>query len=74
VSCRVNLYWAYRRYAELARIREHQRLDAHAHIPPFLVNSHQREMGDRTGRGGPSESKVRSIARRIMHGEATEQP
>jgi uncharacterized protein with PIN domain len=40
VSCRVNLYWAHQHFAELARIREHQGLDAHAHTPPFLVNSH----------------------------------
>ena len=74
VSCRVNLYWAHQHYEELARIREQQGLDTHANTPPFLVKSHHREMGDRARRGGPVESKVRSIARRIMRGEATEQP
>jgi hypothetical protein len=74
VSCRVNLYWAHQHYAELARIREQQGLDAHAKTPPFLVTSHQREMSDRARRGGPIESKVRSIARKIMRGEATGQP
>ena len=74
VSCRINLYWAYQHYAELARIREQQGLDAHANTPPFLINSHRREMGERTRRGGPVESKVRSIARRIMRSESTEKP
>jgi len=74
VPCRVNLYWTHQHDAELARIREQQGLDARANTPPFLVNSHQREMGDRARRGRPVESKVRSIARRIMRGESTEQP
>ncbi len=74
VSCRINLYWAHQHYDELARIRERQGLDTRASSPPFLVNIHQRAMGERAARGGDAMSKVRSIARRVMQGETEEVP
>jgi hypothetical protein len=73
VSCRINLYWAHQHFAELAHIRERQGLTTRASTPAFLLTSHQREMGARARRGG-QENKVRMIARRVMRGQATEQP
>jgi hypothetical protein len=73
MSCRINLYWAHQHFAELARIREQQGLQTRASTPAFLLTSHQREMGERARRGG-QENKVRMIARRVMRGEATDQP
>jgi hypothetical protein len=74
VSCRINLYWAHQHFAELAQLRERQGLTTHASTPSFLLSSHQREMRDRARRAGQHENKVRMIARRIMRGEATDQP
>lgn len=74
ISCRVNLYWAHQHYAELVRIREQQGLAPDANTPPFLVASHAREMHERADRGLQVMNKVRTIARRIMRGEAVEQP
>ncbi|HEX8996779.1 MAG TPA: hypothetical protein VF812_12185 [Ktedonobacterales bacterium] len=74
VNCRINLYWASQHYEELARLREEKGLDPHAQTPPFLVNVSQRELASRAERGGPTDNKVRAIARRIMHGESSEQP
>ena len=74
VSCRINLYWAHQHFAELAQIRERQGLTIHASTPSFLLKSHQREMGARARRGGQLQNKVRMIARRVMRGEATDQP
>jgi len=73
-SCRINLYWAHQHYDELAQIRERQGLEVRASTPSFLLTSHQREMRDRARRGGQLENKVRVIARRVLRGEATEQP
>jgi hypothetical protein len=74
VSCRINLYWAHQHFAELAQIRERQGVTPHACTPAFLLHSHQHEMRARARRGGQLENKVRMIARRVMRGEATEQP
>ena len=74
MSCRINLYWAHQHFAELAQIRERQGLTIHASTPSFLLSSHRREMHDRTRRAGQPENKVRMIARRVMRGEATDQP
>jgi hypothetical protein len=74
VSCRINLYWAHQHFAELARIREQQGLTTRASTPAFLLTSHKREMRDRARRGGQLENKVRMIARRVMCGEAADQP
>jgi hypothetical protein len=74
VSCRINLYWAHQHFAELAQIRERQGLTTHASTPAFLLSSHQREMRDRARRGGQRENKVRMIARRVLRGQATDQP
>ena len=74
VSCRINLYWAHQHFAELAQLRERQGLTTHASTPSFLLSSHQREMRDRARRAGQRENKVRMIARRVMRGEATDQP
>ena len=74
VSCRINLYWAHQHFAELAQIREQQGLQTHASTPAFLLTSHQREMGERARRGGQLENKVRMIARRVMRGQAPDQP
>ena len=74
VSCRINLYWAHQHFAELAQLREHLGLQTHASTPAFLLRSHQREMGERARRGGVLENKVRLIARRVMRGQAMEQP
>jgi hypothetical protein len=74
MSCRINLYWAHQHFAELARIREQQGLQTRASTPAFLLTSHQREMGERARRGGQLENKGRMIARRVLRGQATEQP
>jgi hypothetical protein len=73
-ACRVNLYWAHQHYAELARIREQQGLTTSPSTPPFLIEGHQREMGNRARRGLQVENKVRAIARRVIRGHSTEQP
>jgi hypothetical protein len=73
VSCRINLYWASQHYGALEAIREQQGLDAHAPTPPFLVRSSEQAKTERAERGGDADNKVREIARRVMHGEATEQ-
>jgi len=73
-SCRINLYWAHQHYQELAGIREGQGLADGANSPPFLVASHAKEMGERASRGLQVMNKVRVIARRVMRGEAVEQP
>jgi hypothetical protein len=74
VACRVNLYWAHQHYAELARIREQQGPGLVATTPPFLIAAHQRELSERAERGLSGTSKVREIARRVMHGESSEHP
>lgn len=74
VSCRVNLYWAHRHYEELARIRAEQGLDVRANTPPFLIGVSRREFSERAKRGGLAMNKVRTIARRVMRGETSEQP
>jgi hypothetical protein len=74
VSCRINLYWAHQHFAELAQLRAQQGLQTRASTPAFLLSSHQRAMGERARRGRQPENKVRIIARRVMRGEATEQP
>ena len=74
VSCRINLYWAHQHFAELAQIRAQQGLQTRASTPAFLLRSHHREMGERARRGRQLENRVRMIARRVMRGEATEQP
>jgi len=74
VSCRINLYWAHQHYAELACIRRQQGLAVSVGTPPFLVVSHTREMHERADRGLQVMNKVREIARRVMRGEAVEQP
>jgi hypothetical protein len=72
VSCRVNLYWAHQHYDELARLREKQGLATSPSTPSFLIESHRSALGERAGHGGQTENKVRSIARRVMRGEAVE--
>jgi hypothetical protein len=74
VSCRINLYWAHQHYNELAQIREQQGLASGAASPSFLVASHSREMGERASRGLQVMNKVRTIAWRVMRGEAVEGP
>lgn len=73
-QCRINLYWATQHFEELASLREQKGLDPHAQTPPFLVKVSEHELDDRKKRGLKSDSKVRTIARRVMKGEATEQP
>jgi hypothetical protein len=74
VSCRINLYWAHQHYSVLEAIRERQGLEAHVPTPPFLARSSKQARRERAARGGNADSKVREIARRVMRGEATEQP
>lgn len=73
-ACRINLYWATQHYDELASLREQKGLDPHAQTPSFLVQVSKHELDDRAERGLKTESKVRTIARRVMNGETTEQP
>jgi hypothetical protein len=68
VSCRINVYWASRHYADLAGIRRTQGLRESAPTPPFLVQVHADAMDERADRGGRVEHKVRRIARRAMRG------
>lgn len=69
VSCRINVYWASQHYQNLAQIRAEQGLRAGAATPSFLIHAHEHEMNERAERGGPVDSKVRQIARRVMRGE-----
>jgi hypothetical protein len=73
-SCRINLYWAHQHYEELVHIRQQQGLENRPSTPPFLIKVHARELGERAERGLNVMNKVRSIARRVMRGEATELP
>lgn len=41
-GCRINLYWAFQHYEELATIREAHRLAAHPETPSFLVETSKR--------------------------------
>lgn len=66
VSCRINVYWASQHYEDLAWIRQRQGLLAPAETPLFLLSAHRSAMGERAGRGGKVEHKVRQIARRAM--------
>lgn len=66
VSCRINLYWAVRHYADLASIREQQGLSPSTASPAFLLDTHRKAMDDRAGRGGRVEHRVRQIARLVI--------
>lgn len=72
VSCRINLYWAHEHYEELARIRARQSIEKRPSSPPFLVNIHRHELGERARRGLNGMNKVREIARRVMRDEPGE--
>ena len=74
VSCRINLYWASQHYDELARVREQKGLDPHAQTPAFLVRVSEHELAERARRGLKTDSKVRTIARKVMNGESSEEP
>jgi len=74
VSCRMNVYWATQHYGDLARIREQQGLSESAPTPPFLIQVHERAMGERADRGGRVEHKVRQIARRAIRARTVEAP
>ncbi len=74
VSCRINLYWASQHYEELARMREQKGLDPHTQTPSFLVRVSQSELAERAKRGLNTDSKVRTIARKVMNGESSEEP
>jgi hypothetical protein len=74
VSCRINLYWASQHYDELARTREQKGLDPQAQTPAFLVRVSQHELAERARRGLKTDSKVRTIARKVMNGESSEEP
>lgn len=41
-GCRVNMYWAFQHYRELATIREAARLAAQPETPSFLVETSRR--------------------------------
>jgi len=73
-SCRINLYWASQHFEELAQLRKQKGLDPHAQTPSFLVKVSKHELADRARRGLKTDSKVRTIARRVMNGDSTEQP
>jgi hypothetical protein len=68
VSCRINLYWASRHYAQLAGIRQRQGLRTASDTPSFLRHAHTGAMTERAARGGKDEHRVRQIARRAMRG------
>jgi len=40
--CRVNMYWAYQHYQELASLREAVRLDPQPETPSFLIDTSKR--------------------------------
>ena len=40
--CRVNMYWAYQHYQELARLREAARLNPQPETPSFLIDTSKR--------------------------------
>lgn len=74
VSCRINLYWASQHYEELAQLRQQEGLDPVAQSPSFLVNVSKHELSERKQRGLQGDSKVRSIARRVMNGDTSQEP
>lgn len=41
-GCRVNMYWAFQHYEELAALREANKLAPRSETPPFLVNTSKR--------------------------------
>jgi hypothetical protein len=41
-GCRVNMYWAFQHYEELAAIREADRLAPRPETAPFLINTSKR--------------------------------
>jgi hypothetical protein len=41
-GCRVNMYWAYQHYEELAAIREANKLAPRPETPPFLIETSKR--------------------------------
>jgi hypothetical protein len=41
-GCRVNMYWAFQHYEELAAIREAERLAPRPETAPFLINTSKR--------------------------------
>ena len=73
VSCRVNLYWAHKHYAELSGLRRGQGLNTKSSTPSFLIDTHRREMGERAERPGKVYDRVRVLARRAM-GKGSERP
>lgn len=70
MSCRINVYWATKHYAELASIREQHGMPTAAATPRFLLRTHESAMDDRADRGGRVEHKVRTIARLVMRKKA----
>lgn len=66
-SCRINVYWVTQHYDDLAAIRHGQGQEVTARTPSFLIDAHQRAMGERAGRGGGDEHKVRRIARVMIN-------
>jgi hypothetical protein len=41
-GCRVNMYWAFQHYEELAALREANRLAPRPETPPFLIDTSKR--------------------------------
>jgi hypothetical protein len=41
-GCRVNMYWAFQHYEELARLRQENKLSPAPQSAPFLVNTSKR--------------------------------
>jgi hypothetical protein len=65
----MNLYWASKHYADLARLRRDAGLPAGSDTPPFLLRAHEAAMSERATRGGRVEHKVRQIARQAMRSQ-----
>jgi hypothetical protein len=42
VNCRINIYWAFQHYSELAAIRESEELPPAPETPPFLLQTSQK--------------------------------
>ena len=68
-SCRVNVYWAWQHFDELAEVRDRGGLEHRPSTPAFLVSCSRRAFSERAERLVNADGRVREISRRAMLGE-----
>ena len=64
--CAMNVYWANRHYADLARARREQGLSPGVDTASFLLRAYAHAMHERALQQGRADDRVRQIARRSM--------